>query len=98
MLPNPDGSVRLRSVNSGKVLVSPAGSTQGAALDQATETGGTTRWWRLVPAATSGYYRLVNVDNGLCADVSGGSTADGANVIQWAPNAGANQEWQLVDL
>jgi len=98
VLPNPDGSVRLRSVNSGKVLDSPAGSAQGAALDQSTETSSDTQWWRLVPAATAGYYRIVNVHNGWCADVSGGSTADGAGVIQWAPNGGANQEWQLVDV
>jgi hypothetical protein len=98
MVPNPDGSYRLRSVNSGKVLDSPSGSAQGAALDQSTDTTSDNQWWKLVPAATSGYYRLVNVHNGWCVDVSGGSTADGASVIQWAPNNGANQEWQPIAL
>ncbi|GIF04609.1 glycosyl hydrolase family 95 catalytic domain-containing protein [Actinoplanes siamensis] len=97
-VPNSDGSCRLRSVNSGKVLDSPSGSVQGAELDQATDTDSDTQWWKLVSASTSGYYRLVNVHNGWCADVSGGSTADGASVIQWPPTNGANQEWQLVGL
>jgi hypothetical protein len=98
LAPNPDGSYRLRAVNSGKVLDSPGGSAQGAALDQAADTGSDSQWWKLVPAATSGYYRLVNVRNGWCADVSGASTADGASVIQWPPGTGANQEWQLIGL
>ena len=74
------------------------GSGQGAALDQSTDTTSDNQWWRLVPATTSGYYRLTNVHNGWCADVSGGSTADGASVIQWAPTSGTNQEWQLIGL
>ena len=49
-----------------------------------------------MPAATSGYYRLVNVKSGLCADVQSGSTSDGAKVIQWPSAGGANQEWQPV--
>ncbi|MEU7872860.1 RICIN domain-containing protein [Dactylosporangium sp. NPDC049140] len=96
LLPNSDGSYRLRSVKSDKVLDSPGGSSQGAALDQWTDNNSDNQWWKLVPATTSGYYRLVNVRNGWCADVSGGSTADGASVIQWSVNSGANQEWQLV--
>ncbi|MEV4827821.1 glycosyl hydrolase family 95 catalytic domain-containing protein [Micromonospora sp. CA-248260] len=96
--PNPDGSYRLRSVSSGKVLHSAGGSAQGAALTQSTDTSSDNQWWKLVPASTSGYHRLVNVRNGWCADVSGASTADGGSVIQWSPGTGANQEWQLVAL
>ncbi|MFD5537251.1 RICIN domain-containing protein [Streptomyces sp. NPDC127079] len=47
---------------------------------------------------TSGYYRLVNVRTGWCADVKDGSTADGAYLIQWPMNDGANQDWQLLTL
>ena len=96
--PNPDGSYRLRSVSSGKVLHSAGGSAQGAALTQSTDTSSDNQWWKLVPASTSGYHRLVNVRNGWCADVSGASTADGGSVIQWSPGTGANQEWQLIAL
>ncbi|MFF7265082.1 RICIN domain-containing protein [Streptomyces sp. NPDC008159] len=48
----------------GTVLGSPAGSAQGAPLEQATDDDGDNQWWRLVPSPTSGYYRLVNVRNG----------------------------------
>ncbi|MDX3198754.1 RICIN domain-containing protein, partial [Streptomyces scabiei] len=33
-----------------------------------------------------------------CLDVSGGSTADGARVVLWSCNAGANQNWQASGL
>ena len=98
LLPNPDGSYRLRSFNSGKVLDSPGGSSQGATLQQWTDTNSDNQWWKLVPATTSGYHRLVNVRNGWCADISGASTADGANVIQSPDSGGADREWQLVAL
>ncbi|HYC86976.1 MAG TPA: RICIN domain-containing protein [Chryseosolibacter sp.] len=44
------------------------------------------------------YYRLVNRNSGKVADVNGGSTADGAQVIQWQYNGGTNQQWQLVHI
>lgn len=95
MTQNSDGSFRLVSLGSGKALTSP-NANQGTALVQTTDTNGANQRWKLVPATTSGYHRLVNVGNGLCADVEGGSTADGARVIQWAANGGVNQEWQVV--
>ncbi|GAB3805764.1 glycosyl hydrolase family 95 catalytic domain-containing protein [Micromonospora zhanjiangensis] len=97
LLANSDGSYRLSSVASGKVLTS-TGDNQGATLVQSTDTNGANQCWKLTPAATAGYQRLVNVRTGLCADVEGGSGADGARVIQWSANGGANQEWQLVTL
>lgn len=42
------------------------------------------------------YYRLVNRNSTLVADVNGSSSADGAQVIQWAYNGGNNQQWQLI--
>ena len=98
LLPNADGSYRLVSVRSGKALESPDGSTQGAILDQSTDDGGDNQWWNLVPSRTSGYYRLVNVHTGWCADVKDASTADSAYVIQWPSTDGSNQDWQLVAL
>lgn len=94
MLQNSDGSFRLSSVSSGKVLTSP-NTNQGTALVQAADTNAANQRWRLV-AATTGYSRLVNAGNNLCADVEGGSTADGARIIQWPSNGGTNQEWQVV--
>ncbi|GCF10008.1 RICIN domain-containing protein [Dictyobacter arantiisoli] len=47
------------------------------------------------PGGTT-YYKLVNRNSGKVLDVVGASTADGANVDQWADNGGANQQWSLV--
>jgi hypothetical protein len=35
------------------------------------------------------------VQSGLCLDVTGGSTADGALVELWNCNGGSNQQWNL---
>ncbi len=42
-------------------------------------------------------YKLVNRNSGKMLDVSGGSTADGGNVIQWTDNGGNNQKWIVTD-
>ena len=49
------------------------------------------------PFNPSAYYRIVNRNSGKVLDVNGGSTADGAAVIQWTWGGGNNQQWQLVD-
>lgn len=49
-------------------------------------------------AATPTSYRIVNRQSGKCLDVAGGSTADGANVLQWACHNGNNQSWRIEDL
>jgi len=45
-------------------------------------------------ATDSGYYRITpNCATGSCLDVSGVSTADGANVQLWQWLSGSNQQW-----
>ncbi len=44
------------------------------------------------------YYHLVNRNSGLVMDVTGASTSEGADVIQWPNNGGSNQEWSLVQV
>ncbi|GAB3406355.1 non-reducing end alpha-L-arabinofuranosidase family hydrolase [Flindersiella endophytica] len=46
---------------------------------------------------TSAWYVLVNRNSGKALDVSGASTADGAQVQQWARHDGTNQQFQFVD-
>jgi hypothetical protein len=47
---------------------------------------------------TSGaVYTLKALNSGLCVDVTGASTADGALVEQWNCNGGTNQQWKFVD-
>ncbi|MBV7700197.1 family 43 glycosylhydrolase [Streptomyces sp. TRM70350] len=50
------------------------------------------------PAAASTTYTVVNRNSGKCLDVAGGSSADGANVQQYACHGGSNQRWRLEDL
>ncbi|MFJ2443419.1 MULTISPECIES: family 43 glycosylhydrolase [unclassified Streptomyces] len=49
-------------------------------------------------ATTPTAYTLVNRNSGKCLDVEGGSTADGANVRQWACDGGTSQRWRIEDL
>jgi poly(3-hydroxybutyrate) depolymerase len=50
--------------------------------------GGANQQWNLNSNGT-----ISNVQNGLCLDVNGGSTANGAPVIVWSCHGGANQRW-----
>ncbi|KAI9333927.1 glycosyl hydrolase [Zopfochytrium polystomum] len=56
------------------------------------------RWAFVADAANAGYYAVVHAASGLCLDVAGVSTADGANVDVWTCNAGANQQWAIPDV
>ena len=60
------------------------------------DTNATHQQWQFVPT-TGGFYKLRARHSGKNADVSGVSTADGADVIQWADNNGNNQQWSVVD-
>lgn len=42
------------------------------------------------------YYHLVNRNSGMVLDISGASLNNGAPAIQWPPNGGYNQYWQLI--
>jgi hypothetical protein len=46
---------------------------------------------------TGATYVLVNRHSGKAMDVFERSTADGAAIVQWSRNDGANQQWQFVD-
>ncbi|MER6623436.1 family 43 glycosylhydrolase [Streptomyces sp. NPDC000931] len=50
------------------------------------------------PSTVSTTYTVTNRNSGKCLDVSGSSSADGADVRQYACNGGANQRWRLEDL
>ncbi|MBO1329798.1 RICIN domain-containing protein [Streptomyces sp. VRA16 Mangrove soil] len=46
--------------------------------------------------APSAFYKILNAHSGKAADVSGGSTTAGANVIQWNDTGASNQLWRWV--
>ncbi|MFJ4680369.1 alpha-galactosidase [Kitasatospora sp. NPDC088783] len=58
------------------------------------------RLLKVTPAAAATYtsvrYQLVNAATGQYLDVSGGSTADGAGLVQAAANGATDQQWQLA--
>jgi mannan endo-1,4-beta-mannosidase len=43
-----------------------------------------------------GEYAIESVADGSVLDVAGGDTRDGAAVVFWGANGGANQTWQLA--
>ncbi|GAB6988147.1 RICIN domain-containing protein [Paenibacillus pini] len=47
---------------------------------------------------TNSWYKIVNRNSGLVLDVSGQSTLDGGNVIQYTDNGGWNQHWKFVSI
>ncbi|GAB3937064.1 hypothetical protein GCM10027614_14600 [Micromonospora vulcania] len=49
-----------------------------------------------MPTATTGVYDLKARHSGLCLDVNGNSTADGAPLIQWTCTGTTNQRWRLT--
>ncbi|OGX82095.1 RICIN domain-containing protein [Hymenobacter coccineus] len=46
----------------------------------------------------NGTYSLQNRNSGKYMDVAGGSTADGANILQWRGTGAANQQFALTDV
>ena len=52
-------------------------------------------WSASASLPPSGSNVLVNSHSGLVMDASGGSTAAGDPIVQWAANGGANQKWTL---
>lgn len=49
--------------------------------------------FRVVFHQDGNYYTIENVKSGLFIDISGGSKKEGAAIIQWPDNGGANQRW-----
>ncbi|TYP78975.1 endo-1,4-beta-xylanase/mannan endo-1,4-beta-mannosidase/arabinogalactan endo-1,4-beta-galactosidase [Paenibacillus methanolicus] len=58
--------------------------------------GYTNQQWQPVYTG-GGFFKLENRASGKLIDVSSGSLDDGANVLQWADNGGANQQWQIIE-
>ncbi|MFD0351069.1 RICIN domain-containing protein [Kitasatospora aburaviensis] len=59
-----------------------------------TAGGSSNQLWQFV-RQPDGSYELVNGLSHMCADVSGGSTAAGAAVVQWPCSGSSNQRWNV---
>jgi alpha-L-fucosidase 2 len=51
---------------------------------------------RAGPVETGVYYRLVAQHSGKAADINGASTAAGAQLVQWQPGGGLNQQFEFL--
>ncbi|WP_410812647.1 glycoside hydrolase family 97 catalytic domain-containing protein [Micromonospora sp. 067-2] len=63
-------------------------------------TAGGVVWGQKASAATiqpGVWYQLTNRLSGKVLDVTGGSTADGADVVQYTDTDATNQQWRFVD-
>jgi hypothetical protein len=51
-------------------------------------------------SSSGGFVKILNRNSGKALNVSGASTSDGAQVIQWtySSTAPSNDEWQIVDI
>ncbi|MGW2541117.1 glycosyl hydrolase family 95 catalytic domain-containing protein [Kitasatospora sp. NPDC001574] len=81
----------ITSVSTGvRVAASPLGNH--ARVVSLTAGTGTT----ITVGLLTGEFKLVNRNSGLVMDVFGGSSADGAPVIQYAWSGSTNQRWRLL--
>ncbi|MEU4397053.1 RICIN domain-containing protein [Micromonospora orduensis] len=70
------------------------GDDKEAGAELAVCTGGPEQQWVVNPAGAD-VVTLTNAAHGQCLDVEGGSTDDGARVLQFPCHGGANQQWRL---
>jgi hypothetical protein len=85
-----------RASNNKVLDVSGASGADGANIAQYFWNGGANQRWRL-EAVDGGFFRLVSVGSGKCADLDTSRDAgrDGANVLQWSCHDKPNQQWRI---
>ncbi len=95
------GQYQLVNASSALVLDVSGGSTSsGAPVIQWNANGGANQEWSLTPAnggggITPGTYFVTDVKSGKDLDDPGASTTPGTQMIQWTPNGGTNQKWNI---
>lgn len=82
--------------NSNKALeVYQQSTANNAIIDQWSYWGGNNQKWK-VQVASSGYYKLININSGKAIDVGG--TTNGSTVQQYSYWGGDNQQWSINNL
>ena len=87
---------RLVSGHSGRCLT-VSGASAGATATQSscqTAQGASTQGIRLERAGQA--YRLIVSSTGQCVGVAGGSTAEGASIVQWPCDGSADHAWDVL--
>ncbi|SDG23088.1 RICIN domain-containing protein [Chitinophaga filiformis] len=90
----------IRNLHSGKLVDVPSGTgTSGTVLQQyaAFPLAADQQLWSLTDVG-SGQYRIVNKGNGLSLSVAGGSTSNGAQVIQETTASDNRQYWTITEI
>ncbi|MDQ0905303.1 alpha-L-fucosidase [Streptomyces canus] len=87
------GYYKLLCVRSGKALDDNNSTGDGAGMVQRTDNGSYQQQWAITSLGGGGY-RLINRHSGKALD-NGNTDAD-SQVIQWAPNGGAPQQWNMT--
>ena len=92
-----DGIRAIRSSKNNKFALNVASSSKadGANINLYTYSNTGAKRFNIMYSG-SGYYRIVNVNSGLCLSVKGNTKTDGANIIQskWASESG--QRWLIT--
>lgn len=89
-----NGTYRWDNANSGLCLAYDVES-RGAARQEACDGDDFTRFWNVVNTGGDNY-ELINVHNGQCLSISGGSTADGAAAFVFTCQGTTDQIFTLV--
>jgi len=92
----PGASYALVGVQSNK-CVGTASTASGTRLDLESCTGTANQRFR-PESMGGGFFRMRNELSGLCIDVSGALTTDGAAVIAFACGTQTNQQWSFADI
>ena len=92
-----DGTaVRLRNVNSGKVLgVENMSTADNARVLQWADNGTADHRWTLVDEG-DGTHKIRNVNSGKLLAIQNGSTANGAQAVQDSDNGTPDNQWRFV--
>lgn len=96
IIPNGDGTYKIRNVNSGKYLdVANNGTTPGTNVLQWSGKDVDNQKWSFEDAG-DGYYYIRSVSSGLYLDVYNGQSSDGTNVLVYSKKGGTNQKFRLL--
>ena len=88
-------SIRAAKDKNFAVNIASASKEDGANVSLYTYTNSNARKFKIIYSG-GGYYRLVNVNSGLCLTIKDNSNADGANIIQSKWKGYSSQRWKIT--
>jgi alpha-galactosidase len=96
--PNADGSAYVLTNVATTMTADVHARTAGSPVVQLPEDRQPSQQWQIVqvPDIQAGTYHMTNSNSGLDLDVSGGSTADGALIVQEPDQGNADTQWTFT--